>query len=65
MYFLKTRGTNKIPDYIQLRDDQFVLIAHFKTLHPEQSIKKLGLEKYEDQILRLIEEVPFGELYKL
>jgi len=65
MYFLKTRGTDKIPDYIQLRDDQFVLIAHFKTKHPEQSIKKLGLEQYEADILRLIEEAPFGELFKL
>ncbi len=65
MYFLKTRGTDKIPDFIQLRDDQFVLIAHFKTSNPVQSIKKLGLEKYEDQIVKLIEEVPFGKLYKL
>lgn len=65
MYFLKTRGTDKIPDYIQLRDDEFVLIAHFKTKHPEQSIKKLGLEKYEEKIIKLIEVAPFGELYKL
>ena len=36
MYFLKTKGTDKISDYVQLRDDQFVLIAHFKTSHPEQ-----------------------------
>lgn len=65
MYFLKTQGTDKIPDFVQLRDDQFVLIAHFKTTNPEQSIKKLGLEKYEKQIIKLIKEVPFGELYKL
>jgi len=65
MYFLKTRGTDKIPDFIQLRDDQFVLIAHFKTLNPEQSIKKLGLEEHEPQILKLIKNAPFGKLYKL
>jgi hypothetical protein len=65
MYFLKTRGTDKIPDFIQLRDDQFVLIAHFKMLNPEQSIKKLGLEEHEPQILTLIKSAPFGKLYKL
>ncbi|HAN20001.1 MAG: fructose-6-phosphate aldolase [Bacteroidetes bacterium GWC2_33_15] len=65
MYFLKTKGTDKIPDYVQLRDDQFVLIAHFKTSHPEQAIKKSGFEKYETEILRLIQDVPFGKLYKL
>jgi len=65
MYFLKTKGTDEISDYVQLRDDQFVLIAHFKTKHPEQIIKKLKLEKYESQLIRLIQEVPFGLLYKL
>ncbi|OFX21415.1 MAG: hypothetical protein A2041_07605 [Bacteroidetes bacterium GWA2_31_9b] len=65
MYFLKTKGTDEISDYVQLRDDQFVLIAHFKTKYPEQIIKKLKLEKYESQLIRLIQEVPFGLLYKL
>ena len=65
MYFLKTRGTNKIPDYVQLRDDQFVLIAHFKTSNPENSIRRSGVAKFEAEILKLIKEVPFGKLYKL
>jgi hypothetical protein len=65
MYFLKTQGTDKIPDYVQIRDDQFVLLAHFKTNHPENQIKKFGLEKYSDRIKRLIESTPFGELIKI
>ncbi|MEE4198261.1 MAG: hypothetical protein V2I54_11505 [Bacteroidales bacterium] len=65
MYFLKTRGTDKIPDYVQIRDDHFVLIAHFKTKHPEQQIKKFGLELFKVRIEQLIEEAPFGTLYKL
>ncbi len=65
MYFLKTQGTNKIPDYVQIRDDNFVLLAHFKTGSPENQIKKHQLEKYKQEILKLIANAPFGILYKL
>ncbi len=65
MYFLKTQGTDKIPDYVQIRDDQFVLLAHFKTDHPENQIKKFGLENYEQKIHELIKTAPFGILYEL
>ncbi|MFO7830121.1 MAG: hypothetical protein R6V23_15975 [Bacteroidales bacterium] len=65
MYFLKTQGTDKIPDYIQIRDDDFVLVAHFKTNNPENQIKKFGLDIYKDKIDELIKMAPFGILYKL
>ncbi|MFP4023317.1 MAG: fructose-6-phosphate aldolase [Thiohalospira sp.] len=65
MYFLKTEGTDKIPDYIQIRDDNFVLIAHFKTKNPENQIKKFGLEAFKERIEELIKKAPFGTLYKL
>ncbi|MCB2195135.1 MAG: fructose-6-phosphate aldolase [Bacteroidetes bacterium] len=65
MYFLKTQGTDKIPDYVQIRDDNFVLLAHFKTNHPENQIQKFGLTNYEQKIKQLIETSPFGILYKL
>ena len=47
MYFLKTQGTDKIPDYVQIRDEHFVLLAHFKTNNPENQIRKHELEKYK------------------
>lgn len=65
MYFLKTQGTDKIPDYVQIRDDQFVLLAHFKTNNPENQIKKFGLDNYKSRILELIESTPFGILIKI
>ncbi|MDA3952808.1 MAG: hypothetical protein PF485_04110 [Bacteroidales bacterium] len=65
MYFLKTQGTNKIPDYIQIRDDDFVLFAHFKTNNPENHIKKYKLEKFSKEIQRLIAQAPDGILYEL
>lgn len=65
MYFLKTQGTDKIPDYIQIRDDQFVLLAHFKTNNPDNQIKKFGLNQYKEKIKLLIESTPFGVLKKI
>lgn len=65
MYFLKTQGTDKIPDYIQIRDDNFVLLAHFKTNNPENQIKRFGLNTYKQEIDRLIETAPYGILYEL
>ncbi len=65
MYFLKTQGTNRIPDYVQIRDNQFVLLAHFKTSNPDNQIKKFGLEMHHDKIIELIKTVPFGILYEL
>ena len=65
MYFLKTQGTDKIPDYVQIRDNYFVLLAHFKTNNPNNQIKKFGLEDYEDKILQLIDTTPFGILKKI
>ncbi len=65
MYFLKTQGTDKIPDYIQIRDDQFVLLAHFKTNNPENQIRKYGLDQYMEKIKSLIESTPFGVLKKI
>ena len=65
MYFLKTQGTDKIPDYVQIRDDHFVLLAHFKTNNPENQIKKFGLEQYQMKILDLIKTSPYGILYEL
>ncbi len=65
MYFLKTQGTDKIPDYVQIRDDHFVLLAHFKTNNPDNQIKKFGLEDFKQKIQNLIEAAPFGILYEL
>lgn len=65
MYFLKTQGTDKIPDYVQIRDDNFVLIAHFKTNNPDNQIKKFGLDAHKNKIQELIQSAPFGILYKL
>ncbi|HBH24406.1 MAG TPA: fructose-6-phosphate aldolase [Cytophagales bacterium] len=67
MYIIKVKGKKKIPNYIQIRDDNFTLIGYFsyREGRPLRSLDKLGLEGKEEQLLELIESMPFGKLQKL
>lgn len=65
MHIIKVKGKAKIPDYIQLRDDRFVLIAYFRADRPLKNLEKYGLEGKEDDLQKIINELPFGKLQKL
>ncbi|MEX2513683.1 MAG: fructose-6-phosphate aldolase [Cyclobacteriaceae bacterium] len=65
MYIIKVKGKAKIPDYIQIRDENFVLVAYFRADRPLKKIEKFGLEGKETELEKLIQELPFGKLKKL
>ena len=65
MYIIKVKGVAKIPDYIQLRDDQFMLLAYFRVDRPEKALEKCGLGERSAEIMNIIKEIPFGEIKKL
>ena len=65
MYIIKVKGKAKIPDYIQLRDDRFVLIAYFRADRPLKKLDKYGLEGKETELREIIDELPYGKLKKL
>ena len=65
MYILKVKGTDKIPDYIQLRDDAFTLLAYFRVDRPEKALVKAGLAGKEDALKKIILEMPYGKVQKL
>ncbi|UZD22452.1 fructose-6-phosphate aldolase [Algoriphagus halophytocola] len=65
MYIIKVKGKAKIPDYIQIRDENFVLVAYFRADRPLKKIEKFGLGGKEDELEALIKELPFGKLQKL
>ncbi|MFZ9046162.1 MAG: fructose-6-phosphate aldolase [Cyclobacteriaceae bacterium] len=65
MYIIKVKGKAKIPDYIQLRDDNFILIAYFRADRPLKKLEKYGLEGKENELRALIDTLPFGKLQKL
>ena len=65
MYIIKVKGKAKIPDYIQLRDKNFILVAYFRADRPLKNLEKYGLEGKEDAMRRVIDELPFGKLQPL
>ena len=65
MYIFKVKGKAKIPDYIQIRDDDFVLVAYFRADRPLKKLEKFGLDKNEDELNLLIKKLPFGKLQRL
>lgn len=65
MYIIKVKGKAKIPDYIQLRNENFVLIAYFRADRPLKNLEKYGLEGKEVALENLIRELPFGKLQEL
>lgn len=65
MYIIKVKGKAKIPDYIQIRDANFVLVAYFRADRPMKNVEKFGMEGKEEQLEELIRLLPFGKLQKL
>lgn len=65
MYVIKVKGVAKIPDYVQLRDDAFTLLAYFRVDRPDKSLEKLGLGEKMADIMEIVKEMPFGQIKKL
>jgi hypothetical protein len=67
MYIIKVKGKMKIPNYIQIRDENFTLIGYFsyKEGRPFRNLEKFGLEGKEADLENLINTLPFGKLQKL
>ena len=65
MYIIKVKGVAKIPDYVQLRDDKFTLLAYFRVDRPEKSLDKVGLGDKAEHIMNIVKELPFGQILKL
>jgi len=65
LYIIKIKGVAKIPDYVQVRDDNFSLICYTRTDRPEKALEKCGLGENIDYIKTLILQIPFGQMTKL
>ncbi len=64
-YLLKTKGTARIPDYLQIRDESFQLIAHCSVGHPEKTLNQLNIQFTEENIVEFINNMPFGKLISM
>jgi hypothetical protein len=64
LFILKIKGTNKIPDFVQIRDAEMTLIAYFRLNQIAQGLKKKGLENETKRITCLLEEIPYGKIHE-
>ncbi len=71
MYLLKTKGTAKISDYIQIRYDAFILIDHFIADNHEKvsgyakDSRSSVRDKSVDKLSEIINKLPYGILKKI
>ena len=65
MYILKIKGKAKIPDFVQIRDNNYTLMAYFRTDRPEKELEKCGMLDKIDLIKSVINNLPYGKIQKI
>ena len=65
MYIVKIQGTKKITDFIQIRDDEFTLIAYFRLNNPGRALTRCRLIDKQEEIIDLATKLPYGKIMKL
>tara|TARA_B100001540_G_scaffold37242_2_gene33000 strand:- start:7162 stop:7374 length:213 start_codon:yes stop_codon:yes gene_type:complete len=64
LYVLKIKGTETIPDFVQIRDKDLTLLAYFRLSQIEKGLKKSNLEKDLEGLSLLIKKIPFGKIHE-
>jgi hypothetical protein len=65
IYLIKVKGNSKIPDSIQLRDEEFTLLAHSRMDRPEKALIKAGFQDQLERLRAIIDGLPFGKMHKV
>ena len=65
MYIIKIQGTSKISDYIQIRDNEFTLIAYFKAGRPGKALEECDLTSTKDELINIIENLDYGVIKEI
>jgi hypothetical protein len=64
IYMIKIKGKTKIPDYVQIRDEEYTLLAYCRADRPEKALIKLGFENQLDELKSFLDTIPFGKMFK-
>ncbi len=63
MYLLKVKGTQSMPDFVQLRDDNMALLAYFTPKNAEKSLAGFGLKRSgRKKLMKIIPDLDYGHL---
>lgn len=64
-YIMKIRGVNNMPDFIQVRDEKFALIAYFRADRPARTKIPLPENISGEQFETIIRELDYGCLQRV
>ena len=65
MYIIKIKGKAKIPDFIQLRNDDMILLEYFSAARPLNKLRNYGLKSSDEEIISYVNNLKYGKLQKL
>ncbi len=63
MYLLKIKGSGKIPDSLQVRDDEYNLKAYVILKNLRRGLEKNGFEAHVDELEKMVNEREFNEVF--
>ena len=64
LYILKIKGTDTIPDFVQIRDTNMILRAYFRLSQAEKGLMKNNLKQEKNDILDMLRKMPFGKIHE-
>ncbi|MBU0486981.1 MAG: fructose-6-phosphate aldolase [Bacteroidetes bacterium] len=65
MYLIKIKGNKRIPGFLQIRDQQFTLVAYFRLKNIRAGLAKNGLESKTDEICSVVNSLHYGVVQKI
>jgi hypothetical protein len=65
MYIMKIKGSGKVPDYVQIRDEDFSLMAYFRITHPKTALARCNLLHKMEEIQRIAGSLEYGKIQRL
>ena len=64
-YVLKIKGTDKIPNFVQIRDEKMSLIAYFRLDQVKKGIERNKIKIDSEKLKIILEKINFGKIEKI
>jgi hypothetical protein len=65
MYIVKVQGRGMIPDHVQIRDENFVLVAYLRADKGLKNLDRYGLSHLEETINDKLKSIPYGKIEQI
>ncbi len=65
MFIVKVEGKGIIPDHIQIRDENFALVAYMRADKEIKNLERYGLQEFEVKINEKLKSLPYGKIERI